>query len=117
MIALTVSKQSSRPDCRFLLLGDLYYILNVLKVKDDFTDRELEILQEDTDAWADNWIAVNEREGCENYTYCIPSYATLSLFYGSGETYTGTQTKGGSTKIKQFRIGITIVQQRGVRRD
>jgi hypothetical protein len=54
MIPLVLTKQSPRPDCCLILLGDLSYILNILKRKDDFTDRELDILQEDIDAWAEN---------------------------------------------------------------
>jgi hypothetical protein len=69
IIPLILKKQSSRPDCWLIILCDLSYILNVLKRKDDFTDRELEILQEDIDAWAENEIAINGREGCKKYTH------------------------------------------------
>jgi hypothetical protein len=44
MIPLILTKQSSRPDCWLVLLGDLSYILNVLNRKDDFIDREHDIL-------------------------------------------------------------------------
>jgi hypothetical protein len=104
---LILTKQACRPDCWLILLGNLSYILNVLNRKDDFTDRELDILQDDIDAWAENWIVVNGREGCTNYTQS--SHSTISHFSGSGETYTGTQTKGKSIKIKEFGIGITII--------
>jgi hypothetical protein len=53
------------------MLGDLSYIINLLKRKDDFTDRELDILQEHIDTWAENWIAVNGREGCTNHTHIL----------------------------------------------
>jgi hypothetical protein len=79
MIPLILTKQSSRPDCWLIVPGDLSYILNVFKRKDDFTDRELNILQEDIDAWAENWIAVNGREGCTKYNHILTCHIVQFL--------------------------------------
>jgi hypothetical protein len=79
MIPLILTKQLSRPNCWLICLRDLSYILSVLNRKDDFTAREIDILQDDIDAWADNWIAVNGREGCIIYTHIL-TYHTVPFF-------------------------------------
>jgi hypothetical protein len=71
IIPLVLTNQSCRPDWWLVLLSDLSYILNVVNRKEDFTSRELDILQDDIDEWAENWIAVNGREGYTSYTHQI----------------------------------------------
>jgi hypothetical protein len=86
-----LTEQASKPKSWLILFVDLCYILNVLTRKEYFTDRELEHLQEHIDEWAENWVAVNGREGSINYTHAITCHTVP--FCESGGTCTGTPTR------------------------
>jgi hypothetical protein len=120
LIPLMLKKPSSRSDSWLVLTGDLVHILNVLKRKDDFTDREISILQDDIDLWAENWVAMNGKEGCTNYTHLLTCHATYFLrrwrnlyrYSNQGWEYQNKRirnryhhhtTRGGSTGTKGGR--------------